>query len=184
MKTDPAPGPSVTRARLTWMAVVLVAVAGGSWVLVVGFDVPATVAARAGCGGGVGVALGFLLPLLLPKRGVEGSFARAVGSTPEREEEVPASLRDFEFACRFATMPTGAYDLHFRLRPVLAELAAHRLRSGHGVDLYTAPQTARVLLGEELWEVVRPERPVPDDKKGPGLSSAALKEMVSRLETL
>lgn len=171
-------------ARLLSMSLALLAVAAGSWLLVRGFDVKAMVAVRAGCGCGVAVALGFLLPVLLPKKDAGGTFARVVGARPEEDDELPASLRDLEFACRFAIMPTGAYDLHFRLRPVLRDLADHRLRSGHGVDLDAAPVAAQALLGQELWELVRPGRPAPEDKRGPGLSPEALVEIVKRLESL
>lgn len=41
-----------------------------------------------------------------------------------------------------------------RLRPLLEDLAAHRLRRSHGVDLATQPEAARRLLGDETWALV------------------------------
>ncbi|MET0459536.1 MAG: hypothetical protein ABW195_09820 [Ilumatobacteraceae bacterium] len=41
-----------------------------------------------------------------------------------------------------------------RLRPLLEELAAHRLRRNHGIELATDPEAARRLLGDETWELV------------------------------
>ena len=41
-----------------------------------------------------------------------------------------------------------------RLRPLLEDLAAHRLRRDHGVELATRPDDARRLLGDETWALV------------------------------
>ena len=41
-----------------------------------------------------------------------------------------------------------------RLRPLLEDLAAHRLRRNHGVELATQPDAARRLLGDETWVLV------------------------------
>jgi hypothetical protein len=40
------------------------------------------------------------------------------------------------------------------------------------------------VLGEELWEVVRPDRPAPTDRTAPGLPSEALHALVDRLEAI
>ena len=37
---------------------------------------------------------------------------------------------------------------------MLEELAAHRLRRNHGVELATDPDAARRLLGDETWALV------------------------------
>jgi hypothetical protein len=40
------------------------------------------------------------------------------------------------------------------------------------------------VLGEELWEVVRPDRPAPTDRTAPGLPPEALHALVDRLEAI
>ena len=73
-------------------------------------------------------------------------------------------------------------DLHRRLRPRLREIAAQRLAARHGVDLEGRPEAARALLGEEIWELVRPDRPLPDEVKGTRIDAACLGRVLERLE--
>jgi hypothetical protein len=75
-----------------------------------------------------------------------------------------------------------ASDVQLNLRPLLREIAAERLRA-RGVDLDRRPADARRLLGEALWELVRPDRPPPDRHAG-GLTPAQLDAMLDRLEEL
>jgi hypothetical protein len=77
----------------------------------------------------------------------------------------------------------NAFDLHYRLRPLLRELAAERLAARHGVDLDGDPDRARPLLGDELWELVRPGREV-GRRSGPGLPLHSLSRLVQVLETV
>ena len=41
-----------------------------------------------------------------------------------------------------------------RLRPLLADVAGHRLRREHGVDPAVQPDQARLLLGDDAWSVL------------------------------
>ncbi|HEY7197536.1 MAG TPA: hypothetical protein VH306_10130 [Gaiellaceae bacterium] len=75
-------------------------------------------------------------------------------------------------------------DLHRRLRPVLRDVAAQRLAAGHGIDLDRRPEAAQALLGDELWELVRPERPEPDELTGTRLDAGGLDRILTRLETV
>jgi hypothetical protein len=75
-------------------------------------------------------------------------------------------------------------DLHRRLRPRLREVAAQRLSARHGVDLDRRPDAARVLLGDELWELVRADRPLPDELGGRRLDAAGLDRVLARLEAV
>ena len=65
-----------------------------------------------------------------------------------------------------------AGDLHLRLRPILREIAADGLRR-RGVELDAQPQAAQQLLAPDTWELVRPDRPRPDDAFARGLAPAA-----------
>ncbi len=75
-----------------------------------------------------------------------------------------------------------AADLHFHLRPMLREIAAARLAARHGSDI-DGPQ-ARAVLGEEVWEVVRADRPPPEERFAPGIPPAELDRILERLERL
>ncbi len=76
-----------------------------------------------------------------------------------------------------------AGDLHLRLRPVLREIAGNGLRR-RGVDLDAEPLAAQRLLAPETWELVRPDRPRPDDAFARGLSPARLNAVLDDLEAL
>jgi hypothetical protein len=85
---------------------------------------------------------------------------------PQRPEPEPATggRRDSGVAdeqdVRLARLDTALRraveepDQYARVtRPMLRSLAAERLRNASGVDPDTDPQTARRLLGEELWQI-------------------------------
>jgi hypothetical protein len=78
----------------------------------------------------------------------------------------------------------SALHLHIRLRPVLREIAAQRLRAQYGVDLDSEPGRARELIGPATWEVVRPERPPPDDRLSAGPPLSYFREVAAELERL
>ena len=78
----------------------------------------------------------------------------------------------------------SAGSLYYRLRPILHDVASHRLRSFHGVDLDTDPTTARLLLGDALYEIVRSDAPPPEDRRAPGLPLDDLAAALARLENL
>jgi hypothetical protein len=82
-----------------------------------------------------------------------------------------------------AVAVSSAGDTHWRLRPVLRDVAAAALH-GRGIDLDGDPDAARAMLGDEAWEVVRPDRPKPDDAFGPGIAPDALERVLAVLEEL
>ncbi len=77
-----------------------------------------------------------------------------------------------------------AGDLHFRLRPRLRSLATSLLESRRGISLERQPDASCALLGDETWELVRPDRPPPEDERARGASAAALEQVVVSLERL
>jgi hypothetical protein len=77
-----------------------------------------------------------------------------------------------------------AFDLHFRLRPRVQRIARQLLASRRGIDLHTRPEAARRLLGEQAWNVVRPDAEPPRDRSAPGLPLARLRDVVVALERL
>jgi hypothetical protein len=91
----------------------------------------------------------------------------------------PASLARVE---REVTLATGtAFDVHFRLRPLVTPLALGLLLR-RGVDPERRPDEAKALLGPDLWELVRPDRPAPDDRTAAGIPLSAVARMVDDLE--
>lgn len=77
----------------------------------------------------------------------------------------------------------SAAETHAMLRPVLREIASAALNR-RGVGLAGNPGEARELLGDQLWELVRPGRPRPVDGRAPGASLEQVAAMTDRLEAL
>jgi hypothetical protein len=75
------------------------------------------------------------------------------------------------------------YDLHYRLRPVVREIAADRL-GRRGLSLDSGSAAVRELLGDDLWKLVRPDRQPPRDRHTAGPGLAELRETVEILERL
>jgi hypothetical protein len=93
----------------------------------------------------------------------------------------PAALERIERVVEAGRQTAG--DVQVRVRPLLREIAAPLLRR-EGVRLDSEPQQARAVLGEELWDVVRPDRPRPQDWRAPGITLPELERLVQRLERL
>ena len=74
--------------------------------------------------------------------------------------------------------------LHQRLLPLLRAAAAARLAAKHHVDMERRPQAAREILGDEAWELLRPDRPEPVDRQAPGIRRAQLTRIVDVLESI
>ena len=75
---------------------------------------------------------------------------------------------------------TSAGHLHTRLLPLLRDAAAARL----GIDFDLHPERARAALGEESWELLRPDQPEPADRSAPGLSIRRVRSVVDEIERL
>ena len=73
---------------------------------------------------------------------------------------------------------------HRRLLPLLQGTAAARIAARHGFELARRPEAARELLGEEAWELLRPGRPQPADRHGPGVPRARVKTVIERIESV
>jgi hypothetical protein len=114
------------------------------------------------------------LVLLVPRAPRRERLARR-----KRSPKWPADLERVERAL----VAHSAADVHVRLRPLLREIA-EPLAWRHGVRLDHDPERARELLGSDLWEIVRPERPRPEDPRAPGLASERLEQIIARLEEL
>lgn len=78
----------------------------------------------------------------------------------------------------------GSFDLHHHLRPRLRTIAAELLTARRRVSLDRDQPEARVLLGEETWELVQKDRPRPEDRLARGASPEVLDRVVASLERL
>jgi hypothetical protein len=90
----------------------------------------------------------------------------------------PTLVRDIELST------FTSFHLHARLRPLLREVASHRLRSRYGVELDAEAARARELVGSAAWELVRPGRPPPDDRLARGPELRELARVVEELEQI
>ncbi len=75
-----------------------------------------------------------------------------------------------------------AFDLHYRLRPTLVEIARNRL-AGRGIAMENE-RRAEGVLGEEAWELLRPDRKPPHDRNAPGIRADDLGRLVGALERI
>ena len=128
--------------------------------------------------GAVGIA--GLTELALAGRMVEDGPALRVrwGWWRRPRRERTRALEELEHAVDFSL--GTAFDVHYRLRPHLRRIAAHRLAL-RGVTLDGQPQRARALLGPDAWELVRPDRPDPEDRAARGLDLASIRRAVEQI---
>jgi hypothetical protein len=109
------------------------------------------------------------------------AFDTALRQRP-RKSERPEELQKVER--EVALGAATAFDLHYRLRPSLRGIAGELLAARHGIDLEANPAAARRELGDEAWEIVRPDREPPTVRFGAGLHADSLQVVVAALERL
>ena len=101
---------------------------------------------------------------------------------PDPVEERPiADLLRLERELSMAS--ARQFDLHYRLRPVLRDVAAAQLER-RGLDLDSGRPAVQELLGEELFELTAPDREPPKNRLAPGPGVEGLDRTISRLERL
>jgi hypothetical protein len=107
---------------------------------------------------------------------------RQAARADARTRPLPGSLARLHQETALAV--AGSFDLHFRLRPRLRRLASDLLAARRGVSLDDEPERARALLGGETWELVRADRPEPEDRLARGLPINDLRRVVESLERI
>jgi hypothetical protein len=101
---------------------------------------------------------------------------------PEPPEERPiAGL--FRLERELSMASARQFDLHYRLRPVLRDVAVARLEQ-RGIDLDSGRPVVQELLGDELFELTAPDREPPKNRLAPGPGVEGLDRTISRLERL
>jgi hypothetical protein len=130
-------------------------------------------------------AMALLAAILATRRAFPVEQGSGLAAALQREERSPVRPPELERTERMLSMAaTTAFDLHFRLRPVLREVAKQRLADRRGLRLDSGDPRVEDACGEELWDVVRPDREAPDHRFLPGLPPAALHRVVERLEAI
>jgi hypothetical protein len=112
------------------------------------------------------------------QRGSRFDAALAAMRRPREDSDDPALVREVELST------FNGFHFHSRLRPLLRDIAAHRLRSGYGVELDAEPGRARGLVGSAAWEVVRPDRPPPEDRLARGPTLGELELVVDEVQAI
>lgn len=113
-----------------------------------------------------------------PQRSSQFEQALAAMRAPPPEPGESTLVRDLELST------FNTFHFHARVRPLLRDIAAERLRSRYGVELDAEPGRARELVGTAAWEVVRPDRPPPEDRLAAGPTAAELRVLVDELEAI
>jgi hypothetical protein len=104
-------------------------------------------------------------------------FEQALGrNTPKPTR--PTDLLRIERELSLGVASAG--HLHARLLPLLRDAASARL----GFDLYRSPARAQAALGDEAWELLRPDRPAPEDRHATGAPLRKVEHCIETLERL
>jgi hypothetical protein len=93
----------------------------------------------------------------------------------------PAGLTRLEHVVSLGI--AGAFDLHHRLVPRLRSLADGLLARRRRISL-ADEASARAVLGDETWELVRSDRPPPTDRLARGIPLPELERAVASLERI
>ena len=116
--------------------------------------------------------------------------AAALRLRPGRRQQPPPRARDDEMPLRLRQIAgvlresaESEFGVDRSLRPLLVPIVAARL-GRRGVDMALAPRRAQELLGDGLWEIVRPDRPSAAHRVGQGLATDDLRTTIDRLEQL
>ena len=75
-----------------------------------------------------------------------------------------------------------ASAFHYRLRPVLRDVADERLQARHGIGI--DDPRARALLGPVAHEHLRADHPEPADRRAPGVDVDTLHTILTTVESL
>ena len=94
----------------------------------------------------------------------------------------PASLARIEHEATLAV--ASSFELHYRFAPRLRSIAAGLLMSRKRISLAAQSAAARDALGDPTWELVRPDRPAPEDRLARGLTMHELEHVVDSLESV
>ena len=133
------------------------------------------------------VALGGVLMLMLIRTARELRVDRPKSAFDAALAEMrrkPAATRGIDLERDVELSRVSEFHFYRKLRPILREVAAMRLRRRYGVELDREPARARELVPSAAWDVVRPDRQPLQDRLAWGPSVASMRDVVSELERL
>jgi hypothetical protein len=108
-------------------------------------------------------------------------YEQALETSPAGSERPPELAR----VEREVALAVGsAFYEHFRLRPLLREIAAQRLDTRFATDVDAPRLSARDSLPEDAWTLFDAERKPPRNRHGPGIPVERLREIVDALERI
>lgn len=99
-----------------------------------------------------------------------------------RNAHAPESLKRLEDQVALAR--ATAADFHRHVRPILRDAAAGRLRSRRRIDIAAEPERARALLGDDVWELVRPGTEPPRELRAAGEPAARVAQAIDAIERI
>jgi hypothetical protein len=150
--------------------------------LAVAAEVLLAIAFPGSVGGPAGEVVAVAWLVLVARRVVVGLGPVRRRARTSRDEATPAVAPPLERMRRAVHGGTRvAGDFHLLLRPVLRSVAAGRLRR-RGVNLDRDAAAARALLGDDAYDLVRPDREPPEDRFGPAPPPDAVERLLDRLE--
>jgi hypothetical protein len=136
---------------------------------------------------GHGAAVAFALALAVV---AALAVATALELRPAQPRRPPRRARDVEMPLRLRQIVDVVHEsqrselaVDRSLRPLLEPIVVARL-GRHGVDMTLAPRRAQEMLGDVLWQIVRPDRPPATYRVGRGLAEDDLRAAIQRLERL
>ena len=109
------------------------------------------------------------------------SFERALRTVPHPPER-PSELARLEREVYLGI--TSQFFLHRRLRPTLREIAEQRLRDCRGVQLDSGDADVLAALGDDGWELLRPDRQEHWNPDAAGIRLPELERVVAALERI
>jgi hypothetical protein len=132
-----------------------------------------------------GLGVECLVAAMIWTLGVSAALSPRPSRRPRQAQRLqpakPDELARVERSVDLARSQASA--LHMRLRPLLREAAAERL-SRRGLDLDSGDARVRSALGEDGWELLRPDREPPRNPLAAGLPLDRLDHVIERLEAL
>lgn len=123
--------------------------------------------------------------VLITREAFPPSTGSALAKALEVEPVESVRPPDLERTERLLTISAAtAFDFHYRLRPILREVAEQRLADHRGLRLDAGGPEVEAALGDELWGLLRPDREAPEERFTPDVDRDTIERAVERLEAI
>jgi hypothetical protein len=126
-----------------------------------------------------------VLVLLLPRPARHRPLPTRLRRRSRLRRTRPRTTPDLAAVDRLLALSvSSAEDEHRRLRPLVLDIARQRLADHTGVRIDADPEAAARALGPDAWELIRPDRPPPGDRRARGMRPERLRALVESLERI